>query len=422
MSVGKKILNIIGVLLMVAVIAVTIPLNVPKWFGLQIYEVLSGSMEPKYPIGSVVYVEAATVADVSVGDAITYTLGTGSEYVMTHRVTQILSEEKSFVTKGDANEAEDIDPVYFDRLIGKPCFCIPYLGYASDYFHTGTGKAICLCIFIAALLMWLFAEFHSGKVLRFIAIGMVTFGVAGLVLVIIDYRRGDMEYEHLQEFVTEGDTKVENVAGNDAETPTEEIFVPNAQISQKLKELREKNVDVVAWIAFDELKINYPVMQAEDNYYYLTHTFSGAENKAGSVFLDAGDTPDFMDYHSLMYGHNMKNGSMFGRLKKYYEEEFYQGNQFFTIYVEDQAYRYEIFSVHTVPETDEVYTIWFAPGERSKEYREFVGRMKRTSWYDTGVDVTEKDKIVTLSTCTASDDRRFVVHGKLVAVYQFEIQ
>ncbi len=416
-----RLLNFIGIFLMVAVIAVTIPLNVPKWFGIQLFEVLSGSMEPTYPVGSVVYVKTATTEDVRVGDAITYTMGTDAEYVMTHRVTQILKDPEAFVTKGDANEAEDPDIVYGSRLIGKPCFCIPYLGYLSEYFHTMTGKAVCICIFLAALFMWLFAEFQSRTVLRWMAVGMVIFGLAGLILIIIDYRQADREYEALQEFVTTGDIKVSDIERTDTDVSEEKVFVPDIQIAERLSELKEKNEDAIGWIAFDDLKLSYPIMQSTDNYYYLTHTFSKTENKSGSVFLDAGDTSDFTDYHSIIYGHNMKNGSMFGRLKKYYDEEFYHGNECFTIYIGQQAYRYEIFSVHTIAETDEIYTIWFRPGERSDEYGEFVNRMKNNSWYDTHVEVSSQDKIVTLSTCTASDDRRFVVHGKLVAVYQFDL-
>lgn len=402
---------------MVAVIAVTIPLNVPKWFGLQIFEVLTGSMEPAYPVGSVVYVKAVGAETIHEGDAITYTMGKNSEYVMTHRVTQILTDEQAFVTKGDANDAEDLEPVGYERLIGKPVFCIPYLGFLSDYFHTTTGKAVCACIFLAALLMWLFAEFHSRRVLRWMAIGMIVFALAGLMLIIIDYRRGDQEYEDLQEFVMTGDLQVEDVIPTKVQEEAE--FVPDVQIAQNIFELREQNEDTIGWIAFDELKINYPIMQGEENYYYLTHTFSKSENKAGSIFLDAGNAADFSNYHSLIYGHNMKNSSMFGRLKKYYEEEFYRKNKFFTIYQDQQAYRYEIFSAHTISETDEIYTIWYTPGERAAEYTQFVERMKRLSWYDTGVEVSGKDKVITLSTCTASDDKRFVVHGKLVAVYQF---
>lgn len=158
---------------------------------------------------------------------------------------------------------------------------------------------------------------------------------------------------------------------NDGRTDTEigigvsedETYVPQLEIAQQLSELKQQNQNVIGWIVFDTLKISYPVMKAEDNQYYLKYTFSEKKNKAGSIFMDVGDTEDFTDYHSIIYGHNM-NGTMFGRLKQYYDEDFYEGNEFFTIYTENQAYRYEIFSAHMILDTDEIYTIWPEPGER----------------------------------------------------------
>lgn len=415
-----RVLNDIGCILMVAVIAVTIPLNVPKWCGLQIYEVLTGSMEPEYPVGSIVYVKPTEATEVKEGDVITYTLESDSKYVMTHRVTEVFTEEQAYCTKGDSNTAEDIKKVHFDRLIGKPVFCIPYFGFISEAFHTTAGKAVCICVFFTALFLWLSVEFSFRRVLKWAGIGMISLSLTGLALIIADYRRGTAEYEKLQDYVTADSMKVKDIRKTVAEETEEAVYIPEIQIAQRLSELQEKNAQVIGWLAFDELDISYPIMQAEDNVYYLTHTFSETENKAGSIFMDAGNTKNFTDYHNIIYGHNMKNRTMFGWLKKYYEKAFYEGNEFFTIYTEKQAYRYEIFSVHMISETDEVYTIWFAPGEETAEYTNYVERLKSRAWYDTGVNVTGKDKIVTLSTCTASDDKRFVIHGKLAAVYLFE--
>ena len=86
----------------------------------------------------------------------------------------------------------------FDRLIGKPVFCIPYLGFVSDYFHTANGKAVCACIFIAAFLMWMFAEFRSSKVLRWMADGMIGFALTGLVLSLAEYWVEQRSYDQIQ--------------------------------------------------------------------------------------------------------------------------------------------------------------------------------------------------------------------------------
>ena len=431
-----RIMNFIGVMLMVAVIAATIPLNVPKLFGMQIFSVLTGSMEPVYPVGSVLYVQETTPDQVSVGDAITYSLGDGSEYVMTHRVIQILDTEQAFVTQGDANDIADEAPISFSKLIGKPVFCIPKLAVVADFIHTTAGKVIIVCMFVTAFVLWMAAEIlkrnvkgsdaakerttiNGRSIIRGIAAAAIIFSAVYLIYIALDYRKADKEYEKLQAYVTTKSveeskpTKQETVA-------VEEAFEPDMEIISKLGELREMNADVSGWIAFDNVKISYPLMHPEDNLYYLTHTFSKTENKAGSIFMDAGNTADMTDFHTIIYGHNMKNGSMFGLLKRYYDEEFYDGNEYFTVYTDDKAYRYEIFSAHTVSESDEIYTIWYTPDENNVEYGAYLERMKRTSWYDTGVEIINSDKVVTLSTCTASDDKRFVVHGKLIAIYVTE--
>ena len=102
---------------MITVILIMVPLTVPKAFGVRIYGVLTGSMAPAYSIGGVVYVMEEDPQNITVGDVITFTMGSNTEYVMTHRVAKIV--DGNFITKGDANNAVDPEPVSFDRLIGK---------------------------------------------------------------------------------------------------------------------------------------------------------------------------------------------------------------------------------------------------------------------------------------------------------------
>lgn len=129
--------------------------------------------------------------------------------------------------------------------------------------------------------------------------------------------------------------------------------------------------------------------------------------------MEAANEPDFSDYHTILYGHNMKNGSMFGKLKNFKEQEFYEENQYFTIYTQETAYRFHIFSVQTVPVDDKIYTVGFGPDE---EFKKFAIALQENSLYDTGVEVSGESKIVTLSTCTYSDKLRFVVHGVCVEI------
>ena len=151
---ASKILNSLGTILILLMILLAVPLTVPKLFGYQLYGVLSGSMEPVFPVGSVVYVKEAKAEDGKVGDPITFKMSAESDVVATHRVTAIDDVNRVFTTKGDANEFEDSTPISFDRLIGKAVFCIPYLGSMSVFLHSKNGIAAGIAIFAAALILW----------------------------------------------------------------------------------------------------------------------------------------------------------------------------------------------------------------------------------------------------------------------------
>lgn len=153
-----KLLNWAGAIIMVLLILICIPFTVPKLFGIQIYEVKTESMEPIYPAGSVVYVKKAEAAEVAVGDAITYTLGTDTDLVMTHRVISISEEEQSFITKGDANMVEDAEPVSFSRLVGKPVCCISGIAAISNFINSSMGVKVIAGTFIMVFVIWLVAD------------------------------------------------------------------------------------------------------------------------------------------------------------------------------------------------------------------------------------------------------------------------
>lgn len=446
---------------MLAVIVAMAPFTVPKLFGYRIYGVLTESMTPAYSVGSVVYIRTCEPEEIRVGDVITFQMGTDTEYVMTHRVVEIDSEAAAFITKGDANDAADPEPVAFRRLIGKAVLCIPGLAGLSDLIDSTTGKALIFIVFALAFILWVIADMLAparkrgkkreelretageqekpakshgrgramGILLRILGTVLIAGAVVYLCSIFLQYRKGSAEYDALQELVFGEIQTEENGSGEDgrdlaegmapeADTPGENeetadrtaIREADQKILAAIRGLKEQNADVIGWIAFDNMDLSYPIMQGEDDSYYLTHTFSGETNSAGSIFMEAGNSPDFQDCHTIIYGHNMKNLSMFGQLRKFRTEEFYQENQYFTVYTQDQVYRYQIFACYDISESGDIYTIGFAPDE---EFGAFVDEMKRRSYYDTGVEATKQDKIITLSTCSATG-KRFVINAKRV--------
>ena len=142
----------------------------------------------------------------------------------------------------------------------------------------------------------------------------------------------------------------------------------------------------------------------------MKKTFSANENTLGAIFLNVDNQADFSDRNSIIYGHRMKDGSMFRHLQDYEEKSFWEANPYFYIYTPDgREITYHIYSVGVVEDTSDTYLTVFHTDE---EYQTFLTMTKEVAAYDTGVEVTTEDTIVTLSTCTsASDNHRFVVRG-----------
>ena len=137
----KKIWNIISTVLVILVVLCAVFLMGSRLLGYQVYTVLSGSMEPEYSVGDLLYVKKTDVNNIKVGDPITFVLNE-ELVVATHRVVRIDTEKQHFYTKGDANQTEDSSPVHFNNVIGVPKFSIPLLGYVSDYIQNPPGMYI----------------------------------------------------------------------------------------------------------------------------------------------------------------------------------------------------------------------------------------------------------------------------------------
>lgn len=159
----SKILNILATLIIVLIIVVCGAIMVPKVFGYEVYGILSGSMLPDYPIGSLVYVQHEDAKNIEVGDVITFDMAADSDVVATHRVVAINEDEESFVTKGDNNDTVDSNPVSFQRLIGKVVLCIPMLGYIADFLQSGSGIVACIGAIVIVFVLWFLADYLKKK-------------------------------------------------------------------------------------------------------------------------------------------------------------------------------------------------------------------------------------------------------------------
>lgn len=153
-----KALSAVATALLLAVMAVALPFSVPKLFGYQIYNVLTQSMEPAMPVGSAIYVKRCDPQALEQGDIITFRLSEATGLVETHRVVENDTQAKQLITKGDANALPDVNPVSYERVVGKVVICIPVLGIVSEMLHSGPGVTACVAIFALAIILWTLAD------------------------------------------------------------------------------------------------------------------------------------------------------------------------------------------------------------------------------------------------------------------------
>lgn len=171
--------------------------------------------------------------------------------------------------------------------------------------------------------------------------------------------------------------------------------------------------DVVGWIYSENGIIHYPVVQAPDNDYYLRRLVDGSDNKAGSIFMDHRNDPSLEDLNTIIYGHNMKNDTMFGTLPDYTAQSYYDQYPVLWLKVKDQTYRIELFTGFVTPAVSDTYQF----PEDPAALRRYVEAMASRSDFETSVDLRRIEKIITLSTCTYEyEDARYVVIGALVPV------
>jgi sortase B len=209
------------------------------------------------------------------------------------------------------------------------------------------------------------------------------------------------------------------VMGNIQETFYDVELNENTGDSQTIRSgfdtLLEENEDLVGWITMEGTQIDYPIVQAEDNVEYLTRNFYKDDNRAGSIFMDFRNDIESTGQNTILYGHRMKDGSMFEQLSKYQDEEFFKNHQTFQFDTLYDSYEAEIFAVYaTTTDFNYIQTDF----SNDEEYEQLIKNIEEESIYETDVEVSAADQIITLSTCDYvldEDKGRLVVQAKLVS-------
>ena len=249
------------------------------------------------------------------------------------------------------------------------------------------------------------------KIIRIAAwiVFAVSFGIWGYTELL--YLDADVTYKDLQKrFVVlaedpeapEENTQIEENITVDDDTPMLEI---------DHEHLLDENRDYKCWLTACNNEVSYPVVQGKNNDEYLHKTFFGDKSFVGSIFIDYRCSDDMSDFHTLLYGHSMKDRTMFRLIADYTNKSFAEQYPCFYIYTPQGRQRYDIFAVYDLPDTE----LMTALGDVKKEEREaFISGIMQRSLYTLGDTPTADDKIVSLITCDVrNDSKRVVVNGVL---------
>ncbi len=192
-------------------------------------------------------------------------------------------------------------------------------------------------------------------------------------------------------------------------------YIKYSLLEVDFNDLIKENKDTVGWVSVKGTNINYPVVQTTDNDYYLSHAYDKSNNKAGWVFMDYRNNAKNMDQNTVIYAHSRFNGTMFGSLKKLLTSSWYKNKDNYVIWFSTpyENTLWQVFSVYTIPKESYYITTRF---DDDDSYTTFLKTIKGRSMEEFSGNVSNRDKILTLSTCKDNFGNRVVMHAKLIKV------
>ena len=250
------------------------------------------------------------------------------------------------------------------------------------------------------------------RIILVISVGVFIFAAYNLINIFLAYHKADVIYDNIQQDVLDEDSHTKVVIGEDEQ----EVEIPFTYNHQALLNINSQGI---GYIYIPSIDCRLPMVQGDDNDYYLTHTFNKEYSANGCLFEDYRINGGLSASQIIIYGHNMRNGAMFGKLKNYQDYSFWNnsGNDVLYIYTGNVIKEYKIFSCYISEAISDTYTFNFPTLESMRDY---AVNMKAKYMYDTGVDVSTATQVITLSTCTNDGEQRFIVHGMYVGEASLE--
>ena len=237
-------------------------------------------------------------------------------------------------------------------------------------------------------------------------VALLLIGISGYKLYHIyrEYGAGKTLYGEVAEQFVHQNTSAPSDTGED------ELQEP-VPVSIDFEALLRQNKDIVAWIYCEDTQLNYPVVQAADNDYYLRRMLDGSYNIAGTIFMDYRNHPDFTDLKTIIYGHNMKNDTMFGSLLRYEEQDYYNSHPVIWILTREGSYRVELLAGYTTSSDAQDYKLC----DDSAALSEYLSHAVENSDFQSETALSSVERVVVFSTCSyAYDEARYVLIGSLV--------
>lgn len=262
------------------------------------------------------------------------------------------------------------------------------------------------------------------------AVLLVVFLVSGSLLIwnFFRFREGESAYDDARALASVSPAAPQTTEPP-SQAPTEETGPRTCWVPAPIEEedpyiqaleemdigaLRQVNEDVLGWIQIPDTKVDYPLLQGEDNQFYLENNWKGKKEYVGSIFLEYRNDPQLTDFNTIIYGHNMANGSMFGSLRQYQYGNHWKKHPYVYILCGAGVLRYEVFSTYTADVDSLTYGLSF---QQMETRAEFLAMALENSEIDTGVLPELTDQILTLSTCSGVGySTRRVVHARLKMV------
>lgn len=228
----------------------------------------------------------------------------------------------------------------------------------------------------------------------------------------VDKINKDLENKKISKEVPANEENSENINPPEDKSDDYWDYIKMDMLSVDFKELKKKNPDTVGFIKVNGTNVNYPVVQTNDNSYYLNHAFNRSKNNAGWIFADYRNNLNTFDYNTIIYGHSRYNQTMFGSLKKVGKKNWYgnKDNHVIKLSTPTKNTLWQIFSIYTTPAES-----YYITTEFNNNYDEFVTTLKKRSKINFSASVNTNDKILTLSTCNNdAGTERLVIHAKLI--------